>query len=137
LAFPLAQPPTDALSPVRGRVAERETAQGSEREIVLSRPPEGYERLTVGKYEAHFQPNARLAGLLQAGEEASRRLVPFLFAEVELPEAPDGCKPSLASKLPEKNWVFLWDEGRKAGYLLVTPRPKDEGELRFRIRWAD
>jgi len=137
LAFPSSHSPTDALSPVRSRVGVRKTAQGNEPEIVLARPPEGYERLTVGKYEAHFQPNARLAGLLQAGEDASRRLVPFLFAEVELPEVPDGRKPQVTSRLPDKNWVFLWDEGRKAGYLLVTPRPKDEGELRLRIRWAD
>jgi Peptidase family C25 len=137
LPFPSTRGPEDGLPAVRNRVAVRKTAQGSEYEVVLSRPAEGYDRLTVGKYEARFQPNARLAGLLQPGEDASRRLVPFLFAEVELSAAPDGRKPELTSRLPEKNWVFLWDAGRKAGYLLVTPRPKDEGELRFRIKWAD
>jgi hypothetical protein len=137
LGFPSSRSPIDALPAVRSRVAVRKTAQGNEYEIVLSRPAQGYDRLTVGKYEARFQPNARLAGLLSPNEDSSHRLVPFLFAELELAEAPDGRKPELTSRLPEKNWVFLWDEGRKAGYLLVTPRPKDEGELRFRIKWTD
>jgi hypothetical protein len=61
--------------------------------------------------------------------------VPFIFAEVKLPEAPAGKTPRLHSRLPEKNWVFCWDGRRACGYLLVAPRGKSQNELRFRIRW--
>ena len=82
-------------------------------------------------------PNARLAGLLTASptEVDGRVLVPFVFAEVHLPQAPQGQTPKLVGRVPEKNWVFCWDARRRMGYLLVTPRGRDQAELRFRVEW--
>jgi hypothetical protein len=83
-----------------------------------------------------MRPNARLAGLLSKDpDEDGRRLVPFLFAEVHLPKVPRDKVPQLRSRLPASHWVFCWDQRRQRGYLLVTPRPKDEKELRFQVEW--
>jgi hypothetical protein len=60
-------------------------------------------------------------------------MVPFAFAEVYLPKVPAGQVPKLTSKVPESHWVFEWDGRRKVGYLLVSPRPRDGNELRFKI----
>jgi hypothetical protein len=90
--------------------------------------------VTSGRYEATMRPNARLAGLLHKEEEVST-LVPFIFVEVPLPKAPPGKKPQLKSKLSDRNWVFSWDERRNVGFLLITPREKDQKELRFRVEW--
>jgi hypothetical protein len=57
------------------------------------------------------------------------------FAEVRLPKAPPGKRPHLMTKLPEKQWVFVWDARRKTGYILVTPRTKDTREIRFKVNW--
>ena len=46
-------------------------------------------------------------------------------------------RPDLRSRLPDKNWVFCWDARRRVGYLLVTPRPRDQGELRFHVEWDE
>ena len=43
--------------------------------------------------------------------------------------------PRLASKLPATHWVFCWDERRRVGYLLATPRARDTRELRFHVQW--
>ena len=104
--------------------------------LVVKLPGETYEKVKVGKYEAEMRPNARLAGLLRmsAENEDLKQLVPFVFAEVRLPKAVPGKKPHLTSKISSKQWVFVWDERRKTGYLLVTPR-KDKQELRFRVDW--
>lgn len=81
-------------------------------------------------------PNARLAGLLRKTNDADGLpLVPFVFAEVRLPNAPPGQAPKLRSRLPASNWVFCWDARRRCGYLLATPRPGDKEELRFHIEW--
>lgn len=107
--------------------------------IILTLPETAYETVKVGKYEANMRPNARLAGLLtmSAENEDLKSLVPFVFAEVPLPKAPTGKKPKLDSKLTDKAYQFVWDERRKTGYLLVTPRRKDQRELRFRVEWVD
>ncbi len=108
--------------------------------IVLTMPGTVYEKVNVGKYEATMQPNARLAGLLtmSSEKEDNRTLVPFVFAEVQLPRAPAGKKPKLSSRLADRSYVFTWDERRKTGYLLVTPRSKGEpSEVRFRVEWVE
>ena len=56
---------------------------------------------------------------------------------MHLPKAPPGRTPRLRSRLPERNWVFCWDARRACGYLLITPRARDEGEVRFRVEWED
>jgi hypothetical protein len=50
-----------------------------------------------------------------------------------LPKAPADKKPYLRSRLSDKHWVFTWDARRRCGYLLVTPRDKDEKEPRFTV----
>jgi hypothetical protein len=72
-------------------------------------------------------PNARLAGLLRKEKDDEDRhpLVPFVFAEVSLPRGKPGQTPVLKTRLPSSHWVFCWDERRRCGYLLVTPRGKD------------
>jgi hypothetical protein len=103
--------------------------------IIVTLPEKTYDKVSVGKFEARMLPNARLAGLLSKGSgEEERLLVPFIFAEVALPQAPAGKHPELRTKLTDRNWVFCWDERRRCGYLLVTPRTK-ETELRFKIEW--
>ena len=89
------------------------------------------------KFQVEMPPNARLAGLIrkEEGDDAEKPLVPFVFAEVALPKAPAGHVPELHAKLPASHYVFCWDERRRTGYLLVTPRPRDEKELRFRVSW--
>jgi hypothetical protein len=105
--------------------------------LVVNLPAATYEKVKVNKYEAEMRPNARLAGLLRmsADNEDLRQLVPFVFAEVRLPKAPPGKTPHLMTKLPEKQWVFVWDARRKTGYILVTPRTKDTQEIRFKVNW--
>ena len=88
------------------------------------------------KYKATMVPNGRLAGLVRkVKDEDGQPLVPFVFAEVSLPRARRGQTPTLHSKLPSNRWVFCWDERRRCGYLLATPRARDTKELRFRVEW--
>ena len=81
-------------------------------------------------------PNGRLAGLVYADAyEDGKPLVPFLFAEVHLPEAPAGRTPRLRSRLPSSRYLFCWDGRRSTGYLLIEPRVRDTQELRFHVQW--
>jgi len=106
--------------------------------IILTLPETAYETVKVGKYEANMLPNARLAGLLTpSDQEDLKSLVPFVFVEVALPRAPAGKKPQLHTKLSDRSYQFVWDERRRCGNLLVTPRRKDQRELRFRVEWVD
>jgi hypothetical protein len=128
LKLPQPPRPADVLAPVRAQV------QGNV--IILTLPPTTYPLVEVKQYHASMRPNARMAGLLtKEGEQDDRRLVPFLFAEVPLPHAPYGQVPRLTSRIPSRNWAFIWDERRLHGYLLVEPRPKDETEVRFHVHW--
>jgi hypothetical protein len=128
LKLPRPEPPADALIPVRHEV------RGNT--IVVKLPEDTYERVSSDKYQARVWPNARLAGLVSKDQnEDSRRLVPLVFVEVHLPKAPADKTPQLRSRLPARSWVFSWDARRQCGYLLVVPRAKDQGEIRFRIDW--
>jgi hypothetical protein len=103
--------------------------------LVVTMPDDWHDRLNHSKYQVRMPANGRLAGLLRYdGDEESPRLVPFVFAEVALPKAPPGFTPKLRSRLPSSQWVFVWDERRKVGYLLALA-PTDRSELRFRIEW--
>jgi hypothetical protein len=104
--------------------------------ITLCQPEQAYETVTSENYQARMFPNGRLAGLLHKDVKSSdRRLAPFLFAEVRLSKVPAGRTPRLRSRLPSDHWVFCWDARLRRGYLLITPRAKDRGELRFHIEW--
>jgi hypothetical protein len=104
--------------------------------LVLKLPDTAYPKVTTGKFQAEMRPNARMAGLLSGrADDDGRYLVPFVFAEVHLPKAPPGQTPRIRSRLPSKQWVFTYDRRRQAGYLLVTPRPRDQHELRFHLDW--
>jgi hypothetical protein len=131
--FRMPHPPKPAkqLTPVQHTV--------SGNTLVVSLPEATYDKVTVGKFEARMLPNSRLAGLLTVSpdDEDGRVLVPFVFAEVHLPDAPPGQAPKLSGRVPEKNYVFCWDARRRTGYLLVTPRGKDQRELRFKIDWEN
>jgi hypothetical protein len=119
----------EALAPVRHQV------HGDT--IIVELPTTAYPKVVSGKFQTQMRPNARLAGLIRKdGITDDRHFVPFVFAEVSLPHGPTGKMPQLHSHLPSNCWVFCWDSRRRSGYLLVTPRPKDQAELRFHITWA-
>jgi hypothetical protein len=128
LKLPPPEPPEDALPHVR------HTIRGNA--IVVHLPNTAHEKATSSKYKAQMLPNARLAGLLSKdADDDGKRLVPFIFFEIHLPKASPGCTPHLRSRLPDNHWVFCWDERRSCGYLLITPRSKDQQELRFFVDW--
>jgi hypothetical protein len=130
LHLPRPETPEDALPPVRCHVEGKS--------ITLTAPSESYEKVSAAKFEAEMPPNGRLAALVhrEAGGE-SESLAPFLFAEVRLPKARAGRSPILHTKLPSRRWVFLWDERRGAGYLLVSPRSREDREFHFHVEWQD
>jgi hypothetical protein len=104
--------------------------------IVISRPAQAKIPVQTDKYRTELLPNERAAGLVKKEKIDERRpLVPFVFAEVHLPRGRPGLTPHLSSRLPSNRWVFCWDQRRRRGYLLVTPRPQDTEELRFHIHW--
>jgi hypothetical protein len=128
IKLPQPEPANQALAAVRHEV--------NGNMILVHLPETKYEKVTTGKYQTEMRPNARLAGLLtKDGDEDGRYLVPFVFVEVHLPKAPSGKTPHLHSRLPGKQWVFCWDSRRQCGYLLITPRAKDQTELRFHLDW--
>lgn len=129
LKLPRPERPSDALPGVHHEL------KGDTLTVHL--PPRSYEIVKVDRYEARMRPNARLAGLLTASEDDQDKLsfLPFVFVEAKFPAAPAGKIPRLTSRVPEKNWIFLWDQQRSCGYLLITPRGKSENELRFKISW--
>jgi hypothetical protein len=102
--------------------------------ITVDVPAELHGKVRTTKYQAQMPANGRLAGLLRR-EDDGAPLVPFLFAEVRLPKAPAGRAPKLRSRVPAGQWVFVWDERRKTGYLLVMAPRQEAGELRFRVEW--
>jgi hypothetical protein len=104
--------------------------------IVLSLPEATHNKVVTAGYQAEVRPNTRLAGLrLKQDDDSTHRLVPLVFAEVKLPQAPAGKTPALHSRLPASRWVFCWDGRARRGYLLLTPRATDRGELRFQVAW--
>jgi hypothetical protein len=128
LRLPAPQPPAEALMPVRHEV------RGNV--ISLTLPDSSHAKAVTHGFQAQLLPNGRLAGLLtRPDDEDERQLVPLVFAEVHLPKAPKDKTPRLHSRVPERNWEFLWDARRRCGYLLVTPREKDGREIKFRVDW--
>jgi hypothetical protein len=129
LRLPRPRESAEALAPVRHEV------HGNT--IIVRLPATAYPKVTTGKYQTAMRPNARMAGLLSGQADADgRHFVPFVFAEVHLPRAPPGQTPQVRTRLPGKQWVFCYDRRRQCGYLLVTPRPKDQHELRFHLDWG-
>jgi len=131
LRFPTPILPEGALPAVR------QVALG--RTITITLPEAKYRKAISNQYQAEMLPNGRLAGLItpDEDEENVKHLVPFIFAEVHLPNAPAEKSPILRSRLPESRWVFNWDARRRCGYLLFMPRAKDHDELRFNVDWHD
>jgi hypothetical protein len=121
-------PPDGALPTVRHQV------RGNT--LVLSLPDATHAKVVTPGYQAEMRANARLAGLLTKAEaDEAPHLVPLVFAEVRLPDAPPGKVPHLRGRLPGRRWVFTYDARRRCGYLLAMPRAQDAGELRFHISW--
>ncbi len=104
--------------------------------IVLTLPDDKHDPVSNDKFKVQMPANGRLAGLVRKEkEEDGQPLVPFVFAEVYLPKAKKGQTPVLTCKLPSTHWVFCWDERRRTGYVLATPRASDKDELRFHVRY--
>src|SRR5262249_44467783 len=125
-------PPPEAPKDARPRVRHEVRASS----IYLQLPETPHEKVTSANFQVQMLPNSRLAGLLTKDED-DRRLVPLVFAEVALPKGPRDKTPQLRSRIPERNWAWVWDARRRVGYLLVTPRPRDGRELRFRVEWEE
>jgi hypothetical protein len=140
-AFTLWGDPTLKLPPPRRSETDprpmpsiRHEVQGNTIRVAL--PDQAQSAVRTEKYQVALPPNGRLAGLVRKEKVEERRpLVPFVFAEIHLPRARPGWTPRLSSRLPSNRWVFCWDERRRCGYLLATPRPQDTGELRFHVSW--
>jgi hypothetical protein len=121
-------PPDGAVTAVKHVV------QGNS--IVVTLPEETHDTIDTPRYQATVPANARLAGLVRKQDMADQhKLVPFVFAEVQLSKAEAGKTPRLHTRLPDTHWVFCYDERCQRGYLLVTPRAKDHGDLRWQITW--
>jgi hypothetical protein len=128
LRLPRPEAPADALTPVRHDV------HGSE--IVISLPGTAYDKVSTSKFQVRMMPNARLAGLVhKEKEDDGQALIPFIFAELALPEGPAGRTPRLSSRLPSSQYVFCWDARRRVGYLLFMPGAREQQELRFHVHW--
>jgi hypothetical protein len=100
------------------------------RTLAITLPELRHDRVTSGAYEARMPPNARLAGLMSMDEEDDRQdLVPLAFVEVAFKAA--SAPPTVTSRLPQKDWIFLWDERRSTGYLLVRIGRREKPKLEF------
>jgi hypothetical protein len=100
------------------------------RTLSITLPELRHDRVISGAYQARMPPNARLAGLMSMDEEEDRQsLVPLAFVEVAFKAA--SAPPTVTSRLPQKDWVFLWDQGRSAGYLLVRIGRREKPRLEF------
>jgi hypothetical protein len=128
-ALRLPAPPAadGAADPVRFRI------RGDS--ITLTVPPTAGSEES-GKYRVPYRPNERLAGLVRLAADDDKKLVPFVFAEVKLPDGPAGATPRLETKLPDSSWTFVWDARRRAGYVLAMPRDGAH-EVRFRVTWDE
>jgi hypothetical protein len=137
----LPQPPKNEaeLSAIRLKMrSSRSTQGGQTHTLSLELPDTTYEPIRSGKYTAAVRPNIRLAGLIQSGvaDGESQKLVPFLFHEISFDSAPEDKSPQLRSSMPEANWHFRWDANRRVGYLIMSPRAKDRGPIRFHVDWV-
>jgi hypothetical protein len=104
--------------------------------IIVTLPDETHDTIDTPRYQVTVPANARLAGLVRKQEMSDQhKLVPFVFAQIELPQAVPGKTPVIRTRLPQTHWVFCYDDRCQRGYLLVTPRAIDQGELRFHIDW--
>jgi hypothetical protein len=100
------------------------------RTLTITLPALRHDRVISGSYEARMPPNARLAGLMSMDEEADRQnLVPLAFVEASFKAA--SAPPTVTSRLPQKDWIFLWDGRRSAGYLLVRIGSRENPKLQF------
>jgi hypothetical protein len=126
--MPHAEAPEQAVAPVKHVVIGNT--------IVVTLPDETHDKIDTPRYQAVVPANARLAGLVRKQDMVDQhKLVPFVFAEVLVPKAVPGKTPHIRTRLPETHWVFCYDDRCQRGYLLVTPRASDHGELRFQISW--
>ncbi len=101
--------------------------------ITLTVPPAAGTEAS-GKYRVPYRPNERLAGLVRPAADDDKKLVPFLFAEVKLPNGPLGSTPRLQTKLADSSWTFVWDPRRHVGYVLALPHD-GANEVRLRVTW--
>jgi len=130
LHVPVPSLPDNAKKPIKHRLVGHS--------IVIALPQETHHKVVNAGFQTKIQPNARLAGLLIKTEGGiDHPLVPMIFREIHFPKAPAGKTPSLHGRLPGPNWVFIYDERRATGYLLVRPRANDIDEIRFTVEWQE
>lgn len=127
LRVPLPAPPPHALPGVR------HSLNGNKLTIHL--PAAAFARVSTERYQSQVLPNQRLGGYFTRTEDKNPTLVPLVFREIAFPDAGDERRPFLKSRVPQQNWVFLYDQRRRVGYLLVRPRPSDTSEIRFTVEW--
>jgi hypothetical protein len=129
LRMPVGKTPEAALPHIRHEV--------SGNTIILKLPSETHGAVKSAKFQVDMAPNARLAGLIRREkDDDGQPLVPFVFAEVNLPKGKPGQIPILHGKTPSNRYVFCWDARRQCGYLLVMPRGTEDKELRFQVEWV-
>lgn len=106
--------------------------------ITFHLPKDKLDPVHSEKYHAEAYPNSRLAGLTgkEKGDEG-KPLQGMIFAEVHLPNAPEGKLPRLSSKLPSRSYAFNWDARLRRGYLVAVPRSKDTEQILFKVHWDD
>ena len=105
--------------------------------LVISLPEQHFAKVASNRYEARTLPDERLAGLLtKTAADNKKPLVPLIFREIHFAKAA-GKVPTLHSRLPGANWVFMFDARRNTGYLLIRPRAKDTEQIRFTVSWDD
>ena len=126
LKLPGPPKPAEALPAVSHRVL-KDT-------LTVTIPEKPYDPLQRPPYRAEMWPNGRMAGLLTRDGEDDKRLVPFVFAEVNLTPPQPGAVPRLSGRLNSSRWEFAWDGRRHCGYLLAMPHAEDR-EVRFKVNW--
>ncbi len=137
-AFSLWGDPTlcPPLPPTRAEMLDSITHKLRGNTLTIALPQDTHGKIVSAKYRAEALPNARLAGLLtHTDQKDDHPLVPLIFREIKFSKAPPDKMPHLRGRLPEGNWVFLYDQRRAVGYLLVRPRSKDLEEIRFTVDW--
>ena len=130
LKLPRPEKPDDALPHIQAETAGNY--------ITIKLPEATHDKVVTTKYQVEMLPNGRLAGLIRKEKtDDGQALVPFVFTEVQLPKKRPGCEPKLHSKIASNRWVFVYDERRNSGYLLVTSGPKGDEKRRctFHVEW--
>ena len=127
LKLPTPQTPKDALPHIRSETTANV--------ITITLPEEPHVKVKSTKYQVEMLPNARLAGLLhKEKDDDGQPLVPFVFAEVQLPKQRPAANQFCTVRL-HRAAGYSCTTHRNTGYILVTSRKGDEKEMHFHVEW--